>query len=105
VNSVRVEAHIIRVAMLGGRGPPHTPTSSSGGCRTRPTPRRRRRWRWPTPRDLALRRTGSAPGHAMAEVTIAEPALSWTADDVSRAAAALLSYMDDRRRAIAVSTR
>ena len=39
--------------------------------------------------------TQGAPGHAMAEITVAEPALSWSAADVVGAAAALLSHVTD----------
>ena len=41
--------------------------------------------------------TEAAPGYAMAEVTVAEPALSWTAAEVDSAAKAFLTYLAGRR--------
>jgi threonine aldolase len=82
------------------------------GARVHPEPPHTHQFQWWLPypaevlEDAALRLaevdrtwlcggwTQAAPGYAMAEITVAEPALSWTATDVDRAIAAFLAHLD-----------
>jgi threonine aldolase len=82
------------------------------GARVHPDPPHTHQFQWLLPYgaealdDAALRLaesertwlcagwTQAAPGYAMAEITVAEPALSWTATDVERATATFLGYLD-----------